>query len=390
MIDELALAFRASATQIGMLSASLYFVYTPMQLVVGILLDYFGARKLLILAIISCVIGNVCFTNADNLAMVYLGRGLIGFGSAFAFVGAVKLANAWLPKKYVHFFIGLATALGMLGALLQTNIIPRILHLIGWQGALRAGTIAGLVLLPISYFLLHDSPQQLQEDATQQSHNMDLTLHTAWRNLVQVAVNKRIWLSGIIASVLYLSLSMVAELWGIPALMEIYHINQIDAASCCSMIYLGWLIGGPVAGLLGTKVSIMRLLTIGLAGSAMIFTLLIYGAPFIGLFFCQVGMLLFGLLSSVQVLCFGLSNENAPTEAVATSTAFTNCIIMLGGFIAQPLIGACLDLYTRYFEPTRIATNYSANGYYWTFLLLPLSLLVGLVLTRFYDKAETV
>jgi len=50
--------FKMNATQFGFLSACFYYTYTPMQLFVGILLDRFGARKLLIFAILLAVTAN--------------------------------------------------------------------------------------------------------------------------------------------------------------------------------------------------------------------------------------------------------------------------------------------------------------------------------------------
>ena len=73
-------------TQIGALSSAYYLAYTPMQLVVGSLIDRFGVRRLLTLAVIICGFGNFLFGQPSTLHLVHYGRILTGFGSAFAFV----------------------------------------------------------------------------------------------------------------------------------------------------------------------------------------------------------------------------------------------------------------------------------------------------------------
>lgn len=398
MVDELAATFQANATQIGLLSASFYFVYTPMQLVVGLLSDYFGSRRVLLAAIVSCVMGSILFSNAANLATAYLGRGMIGFGSAFAFVGSIKLASAWLSRSYISLFVGLTTALGMLGAILQTNVLPRVMHTIGWHQVIHIGTWVGLLLLLLCYFVLYDSPaswvaahgatngQQLDKNGEIITDGPErLSFGAVWNNLLRVITTTKIWISGTIAGVLYLSLSMVAELWGIPLLTELYHLSAAEAATSCSMIYLGWLVGGPLVGYLGARFNVRKILVTGLLSSGTIITTIIYWPNLFNLLSCRIALCLFGVTSSVEVLCFDLSNRYAPTEAVATATSFTNCLVMLGGFVTQPLIGAVLDFNAGNAEMVggELMTSYSAANYQWAFMFLPLMLVAGLILTRY-------
>lgn len=100
MVPELMQAFRANATELGILSAFFYFVYTPMQIVVGLLSDLYGPRRILTIAIITCAIGSYLFSTANILLAAAIGRSLIGFGSAFAFVCILKLAAIWLPQRF--------------------------------------------------------------------------------------------------------------------------------------------------------------------------------------------------------------------------------------------------------------------------------------------------
>ncbi len=62
-----------------------------------------------------------------------MGRLLVGFGSAFAFVGVLKLATIWLPEDKLGMVAGAATALGTIGAMVGDNLLGTMVNLIGWQ-----------------------------------------------------------------------------------------------------------------------------------------------------------------------------------------------------------------------------------------------------------------
>src|SRR5690606_5606120 len=118
MVEHLQVAFvpanalALDATHIGHLSAFYYYAYTPMQLPVGLMMDRYGPRNILTLAVLSCAIGTFIFASTTVFWIAAAGRFLIGFGSAFAFVGVLKLAASWLPANRFAFVSGLATTLG--------------------------------------------------------------------------------------------------------------------------------------------------------------------------------------------------------------------------------------------------------------------------------------
>jgi len=121
MTVELKHFFHIKDGALGSLSAYYYYIYTPMQLAVGLLMDRYGPRRLLTIATLCCVAGSLLFAATPILFVAEMGRFLIGFGSAFAFVGVMKLATIWLPRRYFAMFAGLATSMGMIGAIIGDN-----------------------------------------------------------------------------------------------------------------------------------------------------------------------------------------------------------------------------------------------------------------------------
>ena len=147
MSAELKHAYNLSDAGLGILSAYYYYAYMPLQIPVGLLMDKFGARRVLTCACLLCVIGTLAFTHAEHLIQAQFGRFLIGFGSAFAFVGVLKISNTWLPAKLYAMMVGLCMLLGMFGAMAGEMIMANLVQQIGWQKTLDSAMIFGIILM---------------------------------------------------------------------------------------------------------------------------------------------------------------------------------------------------------------------------------------------------
>ncbi len=99
----------------GTLSSLFFWVYAPMQIVVGLLLDRYGARRFILLGSLLCALGVLLFTATPDPIISSIGRALTGFGASFAFVAALWLVNHWfLPQRFA-LLSGAVNAVGMLG-----------------------------------------------------------------------------------------------------------------------------------------------------------------------------------------------------------------------------------------------------------------------------------
>lgn len=375
MVPELMRDFNANATQLGVLSAVYYFIYTPMQIVVGLLTDLYGSRKVLTGAIISCAIGSMVFGVATNLFTAAFGRLLIGLGSAFAFVNVLKLASAWLPQRFFALFAGATTALGMLGAMLGDIVLTRIVHTVGWQATITIGTITGFILIPLIWLIIRDTPEH---------HFAKIKVQPLYRHtfleLFKILKNPQMWLVGLIGCLLYLSLSAFAELWGIPFLSNVYHLTAHAAAMACSMVFLGWLIGGPLTGYISDRIGQRtKPVRIGSLVGAILISIIIL-VPSMPILLLFILLFLFGVFTSSQILVFAINCDGGKHNTVATAAAFTNCLVMVGGIIFQPLIGKVLDLVWNGAMINGVR-SYSMLDYQYALAMLPLLLVVGFILT---------
>lgn len=82
MSNELMHDFNVTSHTLGILSGVYFYSYAFMQLPGGVMMDYFGPRRLLTIATAICAISTIAFGLTNSFYMACIARLMIGFGSA--------------------------------------------------------------------------------------------------------------------------------------------------------------------------------------------------------------------------------------------------------------------------------------------------------------------
>lgn len=382
MVSELMRQFNLSADRFSAIISLYYLAYTPMQAVVGVITDIYGPRYILTFAVFVCALGSFFFGIADNIYIASIGRFLVGLGSAFAFVSALKLASIWLPLNRFALFAGLVTALGMIGGMAADIGLTHLVATIGWKSTIHISTIVGVILLPIIWIIIRDKKSQSRG---QPSVKQQIAYRETFTGLLVILRNPQVWIVGFIGSILYLSLSVFAELWGIPFLKEVYHLNAQQAAFANSAVFLGWLLGAPLTGWISDKVQQRRLpLLLGCLLSAVAIAWVIY-FPATPLAIVILLLFLFGMFCSIEVVCFAVGRETSPRNVTGAAVSFVNLLVMFGGLAFQPMVGKILDIYWNGQKDLGIRV-YDAHSFQVALSIIPICILVGVFLASFFLK----
>ncbi|MEO8402749.1 MAG: MFS transporter [Gammaproteobacteria bacterium] len=369
--------YHLTGAQFGYLSGSYYYYsYVAMQILVGLLMDRFGPRRLLTFACFLCAIGAYLFACSEYVSVAMIGRFLIGLGSAFAFVGAAKLATIWLPPRYFALISGIIFCLGMLGAAFGDLVLRVLVDTTGWQTAIMAAAVAGVLLAIIIWAVVRDVNPYNQGHYPH--HTSDLS--SVLSGLRQALKNRQIWLCGTVGCLLYLFLSAFAELWGPGYLEQAQNISRVYAANANSMVFLGCAIGAPLWGLFSDYLELRRVpLIMGATGAIFAFCALLYmhNLPLLAVYLL---LFIFGFTSSVQILVFAIARELTSIKISGTAIGLVNMLVMIGGIVFPPVIGKILDLnwHGTMVDGARI---YSEHAYMMALSLLPLGILFGILLT---------
>lgn len=391
MEPALSAHFNLTATTFGLLSSIYYYAYVPMQLPVGVLLDRYGPRILLTLACIVCVIGTFMFGSTNQYWVAACGRFLVGFGSAFAFVGVMKLATIWLPEDKMAMVAGMAAALGTIGAMLGDNLMGKLVFNAGWYQTVQWSAVIGIFLAIILWYGIreHDKKDHLCGTIT----NFRQSLIDLWI----ILKNKQIWINGLFGCLVYLPTTVIAELWGIPYLKAAHHLTHDGADFINSMLFLGFTVGAPLIGFISDKIRRRKTpMIIGASGAALIMIIILY-VPGLTEGSLEILMFLLGLLYSSQCIVFAVARELSPSEAAGTAMAATNMIVMLGAMIFQPIIGWLLDFSLSMHTGTegvyqltagKLQQIYTPEDFQFAMSIIPIGIIIAAILTIFLKETH--
>lgn len=389
MENALMTHFNLSASGFGFLSSIYYLAYVPMQLPVGVLLDRYGPKRLLTMACLVCVIGTYMFTGTTIFWVAATGRFLVGFGSAFAFVGVLKIATLWLPENRLAMISGMTSALGPIGAMLGDNFLELFIVKMGWVKTLNMTAAFGIVLTLVLWVGIRDRKGH---------HRQSGTVPTLKKGLVDLGIiitSRQIWVNGMYGCLVYLPTTVFAELWGIPYLHHAHGLTTQAAGLANSILFLGFIIGAPIMGYISDRLYRRKFpMLIGASGAAIVMMMILY-LPGLNESNIQALMFLLGLLYSAQAIVFAVGRELSPGEAAGTAMAVTNMIVMLGAMFLQPLVGHLLDfsLSTHLSDTTGIAVDnmsklYTVDDYQFALSIIPLGILIAAILTFFLKETH--
>lgn len=383
--------FGLTATGFGLLSSVYYYAYVPFQLPVGVLMDRFGPRRLLTFACLICVLGTLLFSQTTDYHIAMIGRFLVGAGSAFAFIGVLKLATIWLPENRLAMVAGLTSALGTVGAMLGDNLISIFVDHAGWQKTDFYTAIFGIFLAAALWFGIHDHRRDLKSGGT---------INTFKRNLIDLKIilrDKQIWLNGFYGCLVYLPTTVFGELWGIPYLSHAHAMTEAQAGFANSLLFFGFMLGAPVMGYISDHMKCRKKpMIFGAVGAAIMMIMILY-YPHLSHFaiFCMIFIL--GLFYSAQTIVFAVGRELSPNEAAGTAIAATNMLVMLGAMLLQPLIGHLLDwsVWLQHTQdhsliniPMYHITQYGPEDYRMAMSIIPMGIIVAAILTFFIRETH--
>ncbi len=336
--------FGISATGYGFINAAYYYPYVIMQLPVGMLMDRYGPRRLLTLACVMCALGTAIFAGTDQWLIALLGRFLVGFGSAFAFVGVLKLATIWLPPNQFGFIAGATSSFGtLMGAFFGEIFLEHLVAVLHWRPTLMVSAVAGLVLAIILALVIRDKPKHQKDYSAEALEQQPHTLKEVFKYSMLVFKNKFIWLNGLVGCLLYLPSSGFAESWEKPYLIAAHNFSSLEAAHAVSTVFLGFTIGGLFFGYVSDKIARRKLpMLLGGVLAAICISIVLY-VPNLSKDAVFFFLFLFGISYGAEVLVFPIAREISSTKIAATAMAVTNMFVMVSGALLTPVVGIILD-----------------------------------------------
>jgi predicted MFS family arabinose efflux permease len=379
MVHDLMQDLSLDAGQLGILAGVYFYTYAFIQIPAGVLADNFNVRLLLLMAITFCVLGCTFFAVSNSFLQAALGRLLIGLGSGFAAICSMKLATLLFPPQRFAFLVGLMVTLGMTGSIVGGGPLALVVDNMGWKDTLYVLALLGVVLAVFVVWLVHE---QKPRHTTKTVHAPHI-LH----GLKQVLSCKRSWAVAGYGGLMFAPTSIFGGLWGVPFIMQAYYLDKPTAASLVSLLFLGWVLGGPITGLVAGYFTKKRpiMLTASLGALSSMATILY--VPHLPLTVLGLVIFTFGLFSSCFLPAFSLMKEIHDEAHTGAALGFMNTANMTGGAIGLPLVGFLLN---RSWDGALLhhVKVYTASNYIVSLSILPIMMLTSLLLLYFIREEK--
>ncbi|MDP3705469.1 MAG: MFS transporter [Legionellaceae bacterium] len=376
MSSELMRDFGVTSQTLGILSGIYFYSYAAMQLPGGVLMDYFGPRRLLTIATSICAISTIAFGLTDSFMMACIARLMIGFGSAFAAVGAMKLAASWFPAERFALLTGLMVTIGMLGAIGGEAPLALLIDNYGWRESMKIMGSIGIVLAILIFAVTKDYPK----DIAKKSNKKPLVEEEhVLLSLIALIKNKQLWFVALYGGLMYMATPVFCGLWGVPFLMLKMHLAKATAANYISLVFVGWAIASPLWGIYSNRIGLRKPpMYIGAVGGIITSSLFIF-CNIQSAFLMEILLFLFGIFSAGFLSAFSVAKELCSKRYVATGLSFMNMMNMVGIALAQPAVGFILDRMWQgeIVDKVRI---YPVEAYHVALALLPLGMIIALIL----------
>ncbi|GAA0224786.1 MFS transporter [Cryptosporangium japonicum] len=334
--------FDITAAQLATFTMLQLLVYAAMQIPVGLLVDRFGSRAVLLTGATVLTVAQAGFAFADSYGTALLARTFVGIGDAMTFISVLRLVNVWFAPQRVPLVTQLTGVTGQLSAIVAAVPMTWALSTLGWSWAYGIAASLGLATAIAGLLFLHDEPGTRSRRGPALSlDTIRSSLATSWQ---QPGTRLGFW----VHFTTQFSPTMFSLLWGFPFLVKGEGLSPNVASLLITLMVLALIAAGPVMGWLTAHHPWQRsTIALGVVGAIVAAWTLVLAWP--GRAPLPVLVLLvvvIGLGGPGSMIGFDLGRTSNPVERLASATGIINQAGFVASLTVVVAVGAILDART--------------------------------------------
>ncbi|MCQ6276378.1 MFS transporter [Bacillus sp. V3B] len=365
--DQVMRDFNVTAATIGLLTSIQFFVYTGLQIPMGIFADRFGPNFFLIIGAILTGLGTIIYSLGTHEFFLFFARVLTGIGDATIWVNMVLILSQWFNAKEFTRLLGVTAMTGSLGFLLATVPFSLLIDFLGWRASFFSTGLLLCLCSILLYFVLVKKPKQSVFVKNETKREKTLVL------LRRIFSNRQAW------ALFFCHFGIVGTYvgfigsWAVPYGMNVYGMTRSGASQLILIGLIGALIGAPLASWISSRLEMIKRpyvvvhITLLLSWSTF---LLFHGNP--PFFLLTTLFFIIGLAYGANALTFAAVRRSFPIIESGIASGFANT----GGFLSAVLLPSIFGVVLDHFQSS---LGSIIDGYYYGFITPVIFSMIGLM-----------
>jgi MFS family permease len=360
--------FHIQADKMAYLSSIYYLANVIFLFVAGIVLDRFSIKNTILFAMLLCVISTFVLAYSHSFYVALFCRFITGIGSAFCFLGPVRLASHWFPPKRMAMVTGAIVTIAMTGGMIAQYPLTKLVAYVGWRQAVVDVGVLGFLMMVFMIFCIKERPHKAEAHAEAPPIKVLSAAKKAYLNTQYLR-------AAFYTSLLNMAIAVFGAMMGTLYLEQRLSISAEQAAMVNGMLFLGAIVGSPLIGWISDRLG-LRLLPMKAGVLASLLTLL--AVLYVPVSVNQMAILFFllGLFTSAQVISYALVAESSSPLMTATAVSVISILTQGGCLVYQNLFS---NLLTHYGDMQVVSglPVYSLQAYQYASIILPIGLLIA-------------
>ena len=331
--------FDITASQLATFTMLQLLVYAGLQIPVGLLVDRFGPRSVLLTGTLLLAAAQVGFALASTYGLALLARVFVGMGDAMTFICVLRLVSTWFPARRIPLITQLTGTIGQLGAIGAAVPMTWALGNLGWTKAYLIAASLGVFLAAALLAVVRDAPHLTHlRGPTMSLAAVRASLTASWAH---PGTRLGFWMHFVTP----FSATALSLLWGYPFFVLGEGTSSTAAGVLLTIMVVAVMCAGPVLGwLVGAHPWQRSTMVLTIVTTIVtVWTVVLCWPGDAPLWLLVLLVVVVGVGGPASMIGFDLGRTSNPDERLASASG----IINQGGFVASLLlviaIGVILD-----------------------------------------------
>jgi len=326
--------------QIGELGSVYSITYAVMTILVGGLLDRYGARMVLSAGVATVAIGALVFGLASNTFVLVIGQALMGIGGAFGFPGLAYLTRYWFDIKHFGVVFGIAQTVAATANTLGQAAVGYLILVLVWQDIMLLEAVIGLLLL-VTFVLFVREPN----NGAGNSSNARMR-SSFWgglfRDLKVLSTQPLVWQVTLISGLSFGTMLGVGIIWGIK-LLVFKGFDPTTATNINSTLWFGYGIGALLIHVISDQLRSFKVTSIIFLLCDVIALLLLTLMSEIPTTIAYALFLSIGFFAGVSAMCYTMTTRFCDKAIAGTAFGFLTCMSFVIAAVLMPIPGMLIE-----------------------------------------------